>query len=144
MGTCGRSLWIPSLTRRTLGRRKAPPPKRTPKGRAASTMSTAGPPNRPWTGPSIRIGENRAYNSHMRGEFTLMSKRKTLPKRLAFAAAILAAACHRGDQIAPEGATIVLAANPATIPLNGGAGAPLIVAHRTHAARGPPPHPAAA
>ncbi len=53
----------------------------------------------------------------MRGEFTLMSKRKTLPKRLAFAAAILAAACHRGDQIAPEGATIDLAANPATIVL---------------------------
>lgn len=45
-----------------------------------------------------------------------MSKRTRMYPLAAAAAALLVFACHKGDKIAPEGATIDLAATPATIP----------------------------
>src|SRR5713101_1911536 len=47
---------------------------------------------------------------------------------LAAALLIILASCHRGDRLAPEGATIELAATPTTIVLVGGSGSAEIVA----------------
>src|SRR5215471_17137550 len=101
---------------------------------AESTTCTAARPERRWTGPAIRNGRRGILPR--KGAVKTMRSTGSLVSRFAAAAGImllafgmaLTASCRGADQIAPDGSTITLAANPATIVLNGGSGSSDVVA----------------
>jgi len=98
-------------------------------------MFIAAPRVRRWMDRAMRSGKSRGGHPRKGAMQTMNTTQRVLPVLgaaagvmfLAFGVA-LTASCRGSDQVAPEGSTITVAANPATIVLVGGSGSSDVVA----------------